>query len=134
MFSPSLNNEGGPAMATRSRRRQRPLSSDSLVQQPKAKRQRVPLTEQTFVNPDVQPEMHEVKSDRIAKLGIRPDGIENATPAPPPPPTVRKELSVRSKKPKPGERMSKGDGSVVLVCCSPALEPLREPLRQPLLS
>ncbi|KAJ9156550.1 hypothetical protein NKR23_g1073 [Pleurostoma richardsiae] len=108
MFSPA-NTEGGPAMATRSRRRQRPLSSDSLVQQPKAKRQRLPLTEQTFVNPDAQPEMLEVKPDRsIAKLNTRPDGIENVAVIP------RRELSVRSKKPKAAERTSKGDGSVVL--------------------
>jgi nuclear pore complex protein Nup133 len=109
MFSTPIN-DGGPAMATRSRRRQRPASSDSSIQQPKAKRQRVPLTEQTFLNPDAGPEMYEVKADRVAMLSVQPDGIENAAaPAP------RKELSVRSKKPKAGERISKGDGSVLLV-------------------
>lgn len=108
MFSPALN-DGGPATATRSRRRQRPLSSESLVQQPKAKRQRQRLTEITFVNPEAQPpEMYEVKSDSITKLPARHDGIENV-------PGPKKELSVRSKKPKAGERLSKGDGSVVLV-------------------
>lgn len=109
MFSPSLN-EGGPATATRSRRRQRPLSSESLVQQPKAKRQRQRLTELTFVNPGAaQPDMYEVKAtDSIAKLPPRHDGIENA-------PGPKKELSVRSKKPKAGERLAKGDGTVVLV-------------------
>ena len=109
MFSPSLNN-GGPATATRSRRRQRPLSSDNSIQQPKAKRQRLPLTEQTFVSPsDAAPEMYEVKSNRIPMLEVmRQDGIEVA-------PAPKKELSVRSKKPKPGERVSKGDGSVLLV-------------------
>ncbi|KAK5661648.1 hypothetical protein OQA88_9748 [Cercophora sp. LCS_1] len=108
MFSPALQ-EGGPAKGTRSsRRRQRPLSSDASVQQPKAKRQRVPLSETTFVNPEAPPEMFEVKSDKIDLLGIKRDGIETTVSAP------RKELSVRSKKPKPGERASKGDGSVIL--------------------
>ena len=108
MFSPALQ-EGGPAKGTRSsRRRQRPLSSDSLVQQPKAKRQRVPLSENTFVNPDAAPDMYEVKSDKIDLLGVRRDGIKNFG-------APRKELSVRSKKPKAGERPGKGDGSVVLV-------------------
>lgn len=113
MFSPSLNN-GGPATATRSRRRQRPISTDNSIQQPKAKRQRLPLTEQTFVNPDAPPEMYEVKSNRIPMLEVRQDGIE-AAPAP------KKELSVRSKKPKHGERVSKGDGSVLLVGYGPYL-------------
>ena len=100
-------------MATRSRRRQRPASSDNSTQQPKAKRQRLPLTESTFVNPDAGPEMYEVKADKIAMLGPRLPAVEKAaTPAP------NKDLSVRFKKPKPGERISKGDGSVVLVCRS----------------
>ncbi|CAK7564960.1 MAG: hypothetical protein SEPTF4163_002866 [Sporothrix epigloea] len=130
MFSP---HEGGPATATRSRRRQRPVSSDSFAQQPRAKRQRLPLTEQTFFNPDAPPEMFQVKADKVAMLSSRrSEGIEGrqqlasttpsatavtaaATPlsnamssAP------RKELSLRSKKTKAGERISKGDGSVVL--------------------
>ncbi|EFQ28308.1 hypothetical protein CGRA01v4_11943 [Colletotrichum graminicola] len=114
MFSPSMN-EGGPATATRSRRRQRPASHESVTQQPKAKRQRVPLTEQTFVNPEVSaptgPEMYEVKSDKVATLDVRQDGIENQNPITP---TPRKELSVRAKKPKGGDRPTKGDGSVIL--------------------
>ena len=69
----------------------------------------MPLAETTFVNPDAPPEMFEVKSDKIDVLTIKRDGIE-AVSAP------RKELSVRSKKPKPGERASKGDGSIILVC------------------
>lgn len=109
MFSPSLY-EGGPAKGTRSsRRRQRPASSDASVQQPKAKRQRVPLSETTTAaNPDAAPEMFEVKADKIDLLGKKRDGVENAG-------VPRKELSVRSKKPKHGERTSKGDGSIVLV-------------------
>ncbi|KAK1967545.1 hypothetical protein LY78DRAFT_490948 [Colletotrichum sublineola] len=114
MFSPPMN-EGGPATATRSRRRQRPVSNETLAHQPKAKRQRVPLTEQTFVNPEVSapagPEMYEVKSDKVAMLDVRQDGIENQNPITP---TPSKELSVRAKKPKGGDRPTKGDGSVVL--------------------
>ncbi|KAM7199388.1 Non-repetitive/WGA-negative nucleoporin C-terminal domain containing protein [Naviculisporaceae sp. PSN 640] len=107
MFSPALQ-EGGPAKGTRSsRRRQRPLSSDTSLPQPKAKRQRLPLSETTFVNPDAAPEMYEVKSDNVDLLSIKRDGIENVG-------APRKELSVRSRKPKPGERASKGDGSVIL--------------------
>lgn len=120
MFSP---HEGGPATATRSRRRQRPVSTDSLAQQPKAKRQRLPLTEQTFVNPDVPPEMFQVQNDKVARLSSssKRDNIENQTLATPNTnlsvsitPAPRKELSVRSKKTKAGERISKGDGSVIL--------------------
>ncbi|KAK3331922.1 Non-repetitive/WGA-negative nucleoporin C-terminal-domain-containing protein [Cercophora scortea] len=106
MFSPALHE--GPSKGTRSnRRRQRPLSSDASVQQPKAKRQRLPLAENTFSNPDAPPEMFEVKSDKVDLLGIKRDGIENAG-------VPRRELSVRAKKPKAGERASKGDGSIVL--------------------
>ncbi|KUI56706.1 hypothetical protein VP1G_03982 [Cytospora mali] len=116
MFSPNQNTSSGPAMATRSRRRQRPVSSDnSLTQQPKAKRQRRPLTESALVNPDThnaQPEMLEVKHDKVAKLPSVPDGIENAQ-APTTRP-LRREVTVRPKKPKQGERTSKSDGSVEL--------------------
>ncbi len=108
MFSPNLH-EGGPAKGTRSsRRRQRHPSADSSVQQPKAKRQRVPLAETTFANPDSQPDLYEVKPDKLDLQSAKRDGIENAG-------APRKELSVRSKKPKPGERTTKGDGSIVLV-------------------
>lgn len=75
--------------------------------QPKAKRQRLPLSEQTFVNPDTT-EMVEVRSEKIAKLQPKHDRIIS-------PPQPKQDLSVRSKKQKPGERISKGDGSVVLV-------------------
>ncbi|KAK4195911.1 putative nucleoporin [Triangularia verruculosa] len=107
MFSPNLQ-EGGPAKGTRSsRRRQRPLSGENPAQQPKAKRQRLPLSETTFANPDAAPETFEVKSDQTALLGAKSDGIENVG-------VPRRELSVRFKKPKAGERPNKGDGSVVL--------------------
>lgn len=111
MFSPSVA-DGGPATATRSRRRQRPLSSENLPQQPKAKRQRLPLTEQTFVNPEVQQEMIEVKTDKAATVEPKNNTpvVESPTLAP------RKELNVRAKKPKHGDRAAnKGDGSLVLV-------------------
>lgn len=112
MFSPTI--ASGPAAGTRSRRRQRPKSTDSLVQPPKAKRQRVPLTEQTFVNPDVRPEVAEAKPERpAAPVDVRPETIENM-------PVSRRELGVRAKKPKASERVSKGDGSSVLVCASPS--------------
>ncbi|KAJ4157189.1 hypothetical protein NW754_008834 [Fusarium falciforme] len=114
MFSPSVA-EGGPATATRSRRRQRPLSSENLAQQPKAKRPRIPLTEQTFVNPDVpqqQQEMIEVKTDKVATLPTKNNNIE---PAESLSPVLRKELNVRAKKAKHGDRAAnKGDGSLVL--------------------
>ncbi|PTD02710.1 Nucleoporin [Fusarium culmorum] len=115
MFSPSIA-QGGPATATRSRRRQRPVSSERTTQQPKAKRQRLPLTEQTFVNPDNQQEMVEVKTD--AKVATRPTKNKNKNIEPPPEPAspvLRKELNVRVKKPKHGDRAAnKGDGSLVL--------------------
>ncbi|KAK4676697.1 hypothetical protein QC764_402490 [Podospora pseudoanserina] len=111
MFAPTLQ-EGGPAKGTRSsRRRQRPLSGENSAQQPKAKRQRLPLSETTFANPDAAataaPETFEVKSDQLDLLGTKSDGIENVG-------VPRRELSVRFKKPKAGERPNKGDGSVVL--------------------
>lgn len=109
-------------MATRSRRRQRnPTTDNSLNQQPKAKRQRVPLSESTYTNPEVQnaqPEMLEVKHDKVARLPSKPDGLENALP---PTHSLRREVAVRSKKPKQGERTSKSDGSVELVSsCRPS--------------
>lgn len=110
MFSPSATTDGGPATATRSRRRQRPKSSESLVQQPKAKRQRIPLSEQTFVNPDAPQEIIEVKPEKVVMLDPQHDGIENLNQP------LRKDLNVRAKKPKHGDRaVNKGDGSLVLV-------------------
>ncbi|KAI0134458.1 Non-repetitive/WGA-negative nucleoporin C-terminal-domain-containing protein [Xylariales sp. AK1849] len=110
MFSSVNNgtaNGATPASNTRSRRRPRPLSSDNSVQQPKTKRARIPLSEQTFVNPDrMSTETYEVKSARPS-IDLKQDGVEAS-------PSVRKDLSVRSKKAKTGDRTSKGDGSVVL--------------------
>ncbi|KAI2620292.1 Nup133 N terminal like-domain-containing protein [Hypomontagnella submonticulosa] len=111
MFSASANNGAGNAtptgMTTRGRRRQRPLSSDNSVQQPKAKRQRIPLNEQTFINPSATPETYEVKSARPSMVELKQDGIEES-------PASKQELSFRSKKARPSERFSKGDGSTLL--------------------
>lgn len=85
-----------------------------MNQQPKPKRPRGPLTESTLTNPDAQnaqPEMLEVKNNKVAKLP-RPDGLENA---PPTQRALRSQVAVRSKKPKQGERTSKSDGSIELV-------------------
>ena len=68
------------------------------------------MTEQTFVNPDVQQEMIEVKTDKVATIAVKNNTVENHTPTP------RKELNVRAKKSKHGDRAAnKGDGSLVLV-------------------
>lgn len=109
MFSPSVAEATGPAAGTRSRRRQRPKSTDTLAQQPKAKRQRVPLSEQAFVNPEARHETVDAKPERpAAAKEARRESVES-TPAP------KRELGIRTKKPKASERVSKGDGSAVLV-------------------
>jgi hypothetical protein len=104
MFSPSMN--GPPSASERSsRRRQRPLSNEGSILQPKAKRQRSTLNEQTFVAPDTAPEMEEIKGSKIAALSRRDSSREIQA--------SRREIAVRGKK--LGDRSSKGDGSVVLV-------------------
>lgn len=108
MFSPSVAEATGPAAGTRSRRRQRPKSTENLSGQPKAKRQRVPLSEQAFVNPEARPETVDAKPERPAAKETRRESVES-TPAP------KRELGIRTKKPKASERVSKGDGSAVLV-------------------
>lgn len=112
MFSASATDgaANGPSVgaATRSRRRQRPQSQENSAQQPKAKRQRPNLAEQTVVDPDATAENYEVKAARPQVAELKQDGLENT-------PFMRKELSFRSKKAKTGERVSKGDGTVVLV-------------------
>lgn len=112
MFEPNQQDQGGPAKGTRSsRRRARPSSNtDVTVQAPKAKRQRVPLHETTVANsealPETDTEMDGVKPDQLALQDIKNENLLGA----------RKELSVRQKKQKAGERTAKGDGSIVLVC------------------
>ncbi|ODA80310.1 hypothetical protein RJ55_03268 [Drechmeria coniospora] len=113
MFSPAVA-EGGPATATRSRRRMRPKSSESLLQQPKAKRQRLPLSEQTFVEPAPQPEIPEAKPEKLAMVEAKSHDIP-VIPMGTFHPTPRKESNLRTKKPKHGDRATnKGDGSLVL--------------------
>ena len=106
MFSKQGQN-GTPAGTVRtSRRRQRPASNEGSI--PKAKRQRSALTENTFRPEDDTVEMEEVKSSqKIAALARRDSQRE--TPIPP------KEIPVRGKKQRSGERSNKGDGSVILV-------------------
>lgn len=71
------------------------------------------MTEQTFVSPDTQQEMIEVKTDKVATIPASnhtKDLVEN------PNPNLRRELNVRTKKSKHGDRAAnKGDGSLVLV-------------------
>lgn len=107
MFSPSLNGPPTTAAAQRSRRRQRPLSNEGSIVQPKAKRQRSTLSEQTFM-PTEEPEMEETRSQKIATIHGRDSSRELQGP--------RREIVVRGKKPKGSDRSSKGDGSVILVC------------------
>ncbi|KAI0472946.1 Non-repetitive/WGA-negative nucleoporin C-terminal-domain-containing protein [Xylariaceae sp. FL0804] len=115
MFTPSAGNSGGqnasPAViaSSRGRRRQRPLSAENSVQQPKAKRlrqERPAVTDQTFVDPTPALDAYEVKSARPSMAAVRQDGVEAPT-------APRQELSVRSKKVRPGDRSSKGDGSTL---------------------
>lgn len=99
-------------MATRSRRRLRPKSSEQLLQQPRTKRPRVPLTEHDSVNPDARPEMSEVKPEKAVPPDPTPDAplVDRARLTP------RKDPSSRVKKPKHGDRaISKADGSLLLV-------------------
>jgi nuclear pore complex protein Nup133 len=113
MFSPRASD--GPSTATRSRRRQR--TSDTAPQ-PKAKRQRLPANNDSTIASRIstaqsqdQLDLADARNGKSARLETRQNGIEAhiATAGAP-----RRELSVRSKKPKPADRTSKGDGSVVL--------------------
>ncbi|KAF7541299.1 hypothetical protein G7054_g748 [Neopestalotiopsis clavispora] len=105
----AANNAGTPASSTRGRRRQRPVSNDDSVRQPKTKRARIPLNDQTFTTPEASQENFEVKQP--ARQTAKQDKIEPVEQASP---QIRKELSFRSKKAKTADRLNKGDGSVVL--------------------
>jgi nuclear pore complex protein Nup133 len=105
------------------------LSSENIAAQPKAKRQRLPLTEATFVNPGVdaneqqqQPAEPDVadepatrsKTRKASSAKPRVEDPENHQ-------TPRRELNIRAKKTKHGDRAAnKGDGSLVLVRVFPA--------------
>lgn len=103
--SPAANQaaSSGAGSVRSSRRRQRPLSNEGSIVQPKAKRQRSALNEQTFLPPDGAPEMEEVK--KIASLPKRQPSLPNP----------RREIAVRNKKTRSGDRVEKGDGSTILV-------------------
>lgn len=109
MFN-AAQNTAAPASLRSSRRRQRPLSNEGSISQPKAKRLRSTLNEKTFQPPDTEasPEMEEAKRSRIATL---PRRVSAETPS------LHKEVVVRGRKPRATDQNSKGDGSVVLVCC-----------------
>ncbi|KAI0973882.1 Non-repetitive/WGA-negative nucleoporin C-terminal-domain-containing protein [Xylaria arbuscula] len=115
MFAPpptsDSQNNAPTSMTTRGRRRQRPLSSDNSLPLPKSKRlrsDRLQVTDQTFVEPIAAPETYEVKSTQPSAAGAKQDGIER------PVATPRQELSVRSRKNRPGDRLHKGDGTTLL--------------------
>jgi len=103
MFSPSTSQSQPPV---RTSRRKRP-DSQSISGQPSSKRQRNALTEQTFVPPenfDAQENQDTLKKAALANLA-------NARDAP-----IPREIAVRGKKSRSGDRGVKGDGSIVLVC------------------
>lgn len=105
MFTNSFNGTPGNAP---SRRRARPLSSENSVTQPKAKRPRNALNEETFVAPNGAPEMEQARPETaVATLQTRPSAdISNHL----------SDLSVRTKKRRVvNDRTSKGDGSTTLV-------------------
>lgn len=106
MFSPLAN--AAPSTAVRTRRRRRPLSSEGSISQPKAKRQRSVLSDQTFIAPDATSEAQHGTTEK-ATTGQTARAASKHTGLP------TKDLAVREKKPKAGERGSKGDGSVTLV-------------------
>lgn len=110
MFSPSLN-QAPSASVRSSRRRQRPLSNEGSILQPKAKRQRSTLNEETFVPPDGAPEMEEARSQKIATVVPKREPSRELAGS-------RREIAVRGKKHKAGDRVGKGDGSVILVSSS----------------
>ncbi|ESZ92355.1 hypothetical protein SBOR_7265 [Sclerotinia borealis F-4128] len=104
MFSPAVN-AGAPAPVRSSRRRPRPHSNENSLAQPKSKRVRSSYNDQTFA-PNGTPEMDEAKSNKVATLTKRESPKEASNP--------RREIAVRGKKSKGGDRAGKGDGSVVL--------------------
>ncbi|KFY63297.1 hypothetical protein V496_04035 [Pseudogymnoascus sp. VKM F-4515 (FW-2607)] len=108
MFSPATVNSTPAANTRNARRRPRPASSENIALQPKAKRQRSSLHDNTFVAPDAASEMQEVKAKKPSVGVARHESITE------PQGTIRRDLTVRGKKPKSVERSGKGDGSTVL--------------------
>jgi len=107
MFSPSQNGAAPPASVRTSRRRQRPLSNEGSIVEPKRKRQRSALNDQTFVPPDGAPEMEEAKYHKTAAL-VRNESVREVS-------GPHREMVVRGKKSRSADRSNKGDGSVTLV-------------------
>ncbi|KAH8685964.1 Non-repetitive/WGA-negative nucleoporin C-terminal-domain-containing protein [Tricladium varicosporioides] len=93
-----------PSSTRTGKRRPRPLSNEGSI--PKAKRQRSALSDHTFIAPDNHAEMQEAKAYKPAALSPREVTREVSG--------QHKEIPVRGKKTRSGDRNSKGDGSVVL--------------------
>ncbi|TVY40604.1 Nucleoporin [Lachnellula occidentalis] len=105
MFSSATTNTPAASIRT-SRRRQRPLSNEGSISQPPTKRQRSTLNKETFVPLDArQHEMTETKTKPVAAL-VKQETREISGPP--------KQIAVRGKKTRSGERNNKGDGSTVL--------------------
>ncbi|CAD6500451.1 BgTH12-07628 [Blumeria graminis f. sp. triticale] len=85
-----------------SRRRQRPLSSELSLSEPKSKRRRSGLINQTSLTSNLTPETEE-KNIKLAALQFIKDGT-----------APMKELTVRGKRPKSRDRCHRGDGSTIL--------------------
>lgn len=114
MFAPApvsgSQNGASTGMMTRGRRRQRP-SSDNSLPLPKSKRlrsDRQHAADQANAESVAAPETYEVKSAQLSTSEIKQDGIEQVVAAP------RQELSVRSKKNRPGDRLHKADLTTLL--------------------
>ncbi|TVY37402.1 Nucleoporin [Lachnellula subtilissima] len=106
MFSSATTNIPAASIRT-SRRRQRPLSNEGSISQPPTKRQRSTLNKETFVPPDGRPlEMTETKTSKPVAALVRQESREISGP--------QKQIAVRGKKPRTGDRNNKGDGSTVL--------------------
>ncbi|CAG8960167.1 hypothetical protein HYFRA_00010646 [Hymenoscyphus fraxineus] len=106
MFSASSANTPVGTVRT-SRRRARPASNEGSG--PKAKRQRSTMTEHTFVAPDGPVEMEETKPNL---LKLSPTLARRESPPIATIPT--RDIAVRGKKQRSGERLMKEDGSVNL--------------------
>lgn len=106
MFSPpTLQNFAARELSQRtSRRRQRPLSSESLGSEPKSKRRRSAFALKNSLSPENTIEKRETdeKNVKVSALHNIKDGPQ------------ARYLAVRGKKLRSGEREPKGDGSVML--------------------
>ncbi|TVY91891.1 Nucleoporin [Lachnellula willkommii] len=106
MFSSATTNTPAGSIRT-SRRRQRPLSNEGSISQPPPKRQRSALNKETFVPPDGRPhEMTETKTSKPVAALVKQESREISGP--------QKQIAVRGKKSRSGDRTNKGDGSIVL--------------------